>query len=327
MGKVRMTRSRSKQGTDCYTFEIAFHGELKNLPKQPLINDQGRKYGYVEVKEGKASVKLVLPNFVRCSNIQPFTLLDSIYLEIIKNDCENQLKRLLGPDISSKIESIECNITQPVSGKATQSDVLNLLCHAFLTRIRDVQKYVGPNKSCPLKEETHTQIYKKQHYYTMKGYDKTEQQRVKTGSKVVDANEPELLRLEIIMVDRTIKKLFPFARSFSDILTEKSLIKIFREYKRIFYEDISVKVRNYLNSCVRHLVESLCHTESPIETIAKEREAIPDARVLQRALEKWMKTRKRAPNNALRDARRYAAKYALPQDVILTLRDFKNSCG
>ena len=54
---------------------------------------------------------------------------------MINCDCEKQLKQLLGFEIYSKVKSIECNITQKVSGKATQSDVLNILDHAFLTFI------------------------------------------------------------------------------------------------------------------------------------------------------------------------------------------------
>ena len=46
-----MVKDKAKQGTDCYTFEVSFQGDLKNLPKQPLINEQGKKYGSVEVKE------------------------------------------------------------------------------------------------------------------------------------------------------------------------------------------------------------------------------------------------------------------------------------
>ena len=93
--KKRVKRDVQKQGTDNYEFEVAFQSNLKDLPKQPLINDQGKKYGTVEVVNGKAMVNLVLPEFVRNNNIQPFTLTDSIYLEICKTDVEKQLKRIL----------------------------------------------------------------------------------------------------------------------------------------------------------------------------------------------------------------------------------------
>lgn len=327
--KMRMVKGKSKQGTDCYKFEVVFQGNLKNLPKQPLTNKQGKKYGTVEVKDGKATVALVLPKYIRKTNVQPFTLMDSIYLEIIKNDCEKQLKHLLGAELESKIKSIECNITQRVSGQATQSDVLNLLNHALLNPERDNLKYVGASKECRCKEEIHTVIARKPHYYIIKAYDKTAQQKMERKNQKKDTSTVPngLLRIEIIMVERTLENLFGNKTSFFDILTEKSLIEILREYKRIFCDEIiDIQVKRYLNFCVLHLVESLCETETPFATIAKERELIPDTEVLRRALERWQKIRG-VSDNSLRDSKHYAQKYELPQNVILTLHDFKKSCG
>lgn len=82
----------------------------------------------------------------------------------------------------------------------------------------------------------------------------------------------------------------------------------------------------YLNACNSKLVESLTLTDSPIQTIAKHRELIPDARVLHRALGKYQKLRGKTDNSA-RDSKRYAEQYNLPVDVIMTIKDFKRSCG
>ncbi len=328
--KTRLVKARTKQGTDCYTFDVVFQGDLKNLPNQPLINSEGKKYGSVEVKEGKAIVRLILPQFIREDNIRPFTILDSIYLEIIKNDCEEQLKRLLGPELNSEVKSIECNITQQVSGQATQSDVLNLLSHAFLTSERDNLKYVGSNKKCRYKEETHTLIAKKPHYYILKAYDKTEQQKMelKNQGNAPDTVPDGLLRIEIIMVERTLEKLFGNKVSFSDVLTRNSLIEILREYKRIFCDDIvEIRIKRYLDSCVKALVESLSSdTESVSVTVARERELIPDKRVLRKAIKKYQRMRA-VSDNSLRDSDYYAEKYNLPQDIIRSIHDFKESCG
>lgn len=328
--KTRLVKNRARQGTDCYTFDVVFQGDLKNLPCQPLINDKGKKYGSVEVKEGKATVRLILPQFIRENNVKPFTILDSIYLEVIKNDCEEQLKQLLGPELNSEVKSIECNITQRVSGHATQSDVLNLLSHAFLTSERDNLKYVGSSKRCRYKEETHTLIARKPHYYILKAYDKTEQQKMELKHQNEDSDTvPDgLLRIEIIMVERTLEKLFGSKVSFSDVLTRNSLIEILREYKRIFCDDIvEIRIKQYLDLCVRNLVESLSSdTESVAVTVARERELIPDKKVLRRAIKKYQRMRA-VSDNSLRDSEYYAEKYDLPQDIILSIHDFKESCG
>lgn len=271
---------------------------------------------------------MILPQFVRDNNICPFTVVDSICLEIINYDCEKQLKQLLGVELHSKIKSIECNITQKVSGEATPSDVLNLLSHAFLTCERDNLKYVGAGKKCKYKEETHTLIAKRPHYYILKAYDKTEQQKMelKHQNKSSDSVPEGLLRIEIIMVERTLEKMFGNKMSFSDILTRDSLIEILREYKRIFCNEISVQIKQYLDSCVGLLVESLCDTESPTMTVARERELIPDKRVLRKAMQRWQRMRN-VSDNSLRDSEYYAEKYGLPKDTILTIHDFKESCG
>ncbi len=326
--KTRMVKDKAKQGTDCYTFEVSFQGDLKNLPRQPLINEQGKTYGSIEVKDKKSTVCLILPKFIRDNNIQPFTIMDSICLEMINCDCEKQVKQFLGNELYSKVKTIECNITQKVSGEATQSDVLNLLDHAFLTSERDNLKYVGAGKKCKYKEETHTLIVKRPHYYILKAYDKTEQQKMdkKHQNQNSDTVPDGLLRIEIIMVERTLEKMFGDKRSFSDILTRDSLIEVLREYKRIFCTDIKENVEKYRDSCKNLLVESLFETDSVDLTVARERELIPDKIILKRAIQEWQKL-KSVSDNSARDSEYYARKYALPQHTIRTLHDFKKSCG
>jgi len=329
LGNVRMIKGKAKQGIDGCVFEVVFQGELKDLPKQPLINEHGKKYGTVEAKDGNATVKLTLPRFIRDDNIQPFTLLDSIMLDIMKNDCEKQLKQLFGNELNSKIKAIECNVTQKVSGNATQSDVLNLLNKSTLSIERDNCLYVGANRRCVYKEEIHTVIAKRPHYYVMKAYDKTQQQIMhkKEKKQNPDTVPDGLLRIEIVMIDRTIEKLFGQKTSFSNILTKDSLIAILREYKRIFCEEIiEGKIKPYLNKCALLLIESLCETENPVESIAKEKELIADKVVLRKAIKKWQRIRAVADHSA-RDTELYAKRYCLPEDVIQTLRDFRISCG
>ena len=75
------------------------------------------------------------------------------------------------------------------------------------------------------------------------------------------------------------------------------------------------------------LIESLTQTDNVAETIAKERELIPDVEVLKKAMSKYLKLRHKPTSNLSRDIKSYAERYALPQDAILTLHDFKESCG
>lgn len=329
--KIRLDKNRAKQGLDTCEFELALTGKnMKDLLKQPLINAQGREYGSVEASRGKATITLNLPKFVRDTNIHPYSLTESIKLEIIKNDCEYELKRIFGNNMNTQITKIEVNITQPISGSATQSDVLNLLSHATLPYAsKDNVKYVGPNRKCYLKEENHTVNVSRRHYYYCKFYDKTQEIIDKRRKFNLPTNDVPcgLLRMEIVFVERTLDKLFKNKKTLSDVLTQKNLIEVLREYKRIFCDELVDKmIKPYLNACVEKLVESLTDTENPIKTIAKERELIPDIEVFKKALRRYMKIRGKADNSA-RDAKRYVEQYDLPVDCIMTIKDFKRSCG
>lgn len=180
-----------------------------------------------------------------------------------------------------------------------------------------------------LKEESHTVITRRTHYWIGKFYDKTEQiikERIEHNLPI-DEVPLDLLRIEIILVDRVLTKLFGNKKTLSDVLTTKNLLEILREYKRIFYEElVEGAIKPYLNACTLKLVESLTMTDRPIQTIAKHRELIPDVEVLQRALKRYMRIRGKTDNSA-RDAKRYAEQYDLPVDCIMTIKDFKRSCG
>lgn len=329
--KVRLATEKTQIGLDTCEFELALTGKnMKELLEQPLINAQGREYGSVEASKGKATIKLNLPKFVRDNNIHPYSLTESIRIEIIRNDCETQLKKIFGNNMNTQITKIEVNITQPVSGNATQSDVLNLLCHATLPYAsKDNVKYVGPSRKCGLKEESHTVNVSRKHYYFCKFYDKTQEiiDKRRKFNLPTDDVPRDLQRMEIVFVDRTLTKLFGTKKTLSDVLTQKNLIEILREYKRVFCNElIDGMIKPYLDECALKLVESLTDTESPIKTIAKERELIPDVIVLRMALKRYMKIRGKT-NNAARDAKRYAEQYDLPVDCIMTIKDFKCSCG
>ncbi|SHJ70017.1 hypothetical protein [Hespellia stercorisuis] len=330
--KTKLYKSKAKQGVDECIFELALTGgNMKDLSEQPLINAQGKAYGSVQAYQGKATISLNLPKFIRGNNLNPFGLSESIYLEIIRNDCDVQLKRFFGVNMNTEIKKIEVNITQRVSGNATPSDVLNFLSHATLSHEFDNVKYVGKDKqdmdSC--KEECHTIITKHPKYWIGKFYNKTEEMIKKRLelNKPVDDIPLDLLRIEFILIDRTLKKLFGSKTTLADILTKKNLLEVLREYKRIFCDElITGMIIPYLNACNLKLLESLTLMDSPILTVAKHRELIPDVRVLHRALGKYQKLRGKTDNSA-RDSKRYAEQYDLPVDVIMTIKDFKRSCG
>ena len=324
--KVNIIKDKALQGTDCYIFEIVSEKKPDYFSPIDLFNSRTEQYGSIYSQKGKTFVSLVLPRIVRGNNIQPFTLADDI--DTARGKVHKTLVSFFGPDFRGELHSIECNITKEISGNATISEILNLLSHALLSDKKDNIKYIGPDSWCKLKEETHSTISKNIQGVLLKAYDKTEQM----GKKIcVYANTPilpdDVLRIEIVFKRRAIKKLFKNKLDIEDILTYESLLKVVKEYKRIFSAIIfDGHVMPYLKECERALLESLHETNKVETTIAKMHECIPDNEVLYRAIKQWNKDWM-ISDHALRDTRKYTKKYDLPQDIILTLNDFKKSCG
>lgn len=325
--KIYFSEEKAQQGTDCYTFEIRCMRDVDAFETVELINKHGRSYGCIKTERGMLLLHLVLPHYVRENNIQPYGLWDDCK-GVSKEICE-QLKSVLGNTFISHVRSVECNITQRVSSNAVTSDVLNLLNHALLSSAKDNLEYSGSNKKFALKKEIHTVIFRKAHYYTLKAYDKTEEYRKKCmerGGSNVDIAD-NVLRIEIILLGRTIDRLFGFNTSVYDILSEESLIEIMREYKRIYIKEIiEVYVKPYLTQCKQKLVQSLLRTNNIIATVAIEREIIPDKEVLRRAIKEWQEIKGVSPH-AARDMKRYEKRMNLPYGVIHTLKEFRIACG
>lgn len=316
------------QGTDCYIFEIICKRDVSEFEDVELINEHGRSYGTIKSERGKLLLHLILPQYIRENNIKPFDLWDASDKCVYKEIC-GQLRLVLGTDFESKLRSVECNITKKVCCFASTSDGLNLLNHALLSPTDDNLEYSGQSKECALKKEIHTVISRKAHYYTLKAYDKTEEYRKKCkeyGGKKDDI-EDNMLRIEIVLLGRTIDKLFGDKTSVYDILTEDSLIEILYEYKRIYINEIiNKRVKPYLTQCKQKLVKSLLRTNNIIATVAIERELMPDKEGLHKAINEWQKLKGVSPH-AARNMKRYEKRMNLPYGGVRTLKEFRIACG
>lgn len=328
----RLYKNRANQGIDEVIFELSLTGkDMHDLQKIYLYNKQGFVYGSVEAHNGKATLNLNLPRYVRGDNLQPFSLSETIRLEIIKNDCEEALKTIFRDSITTQVSKIEVNITQPVCDRATQGEVLNLLSHATMSYEHDNVKYVGRSKKDKkhLKEEFHTVITRRSKYWVGKFYDKSEQlikERLEQQLPIDDI-PTDLLRIEIVFVDRTLTKLFGEKKTLSDVLKTNNITMLLKEYRRIFCEEIiDGMVKPYYRECIRQLVESLTLSDSPIHTIAKHREIILDVDILKKSLKHYMDIQGKT-NNSARDSKRYAEQFDLPRDVRLTILEFVKACG
>jgi len=313
---------QSQAGIDGCNFELVLSGVEKDkfVQPQPLLNQHGNKYGEIGVKHGKIYLSVNLPKFIRGDNVKAFSVMDMIKLDTIRDDLVITLKNLFGDEFESKLTSIECNITQKVSGDSTCSQVLNLINRSFYDETNVV--YQRASSKCRHLKENETVIIRSKNYYVLKCYNKSLEQW-KSGNKGVEGG---ILRIEIVLQDRAITKLFGKKTSISDVLQRKGLEKVIEEYRRIFVEDVINKhIRPCLTDIRKILTESLVNTGSPTETIAKHREIIVDVEVLRVALKRAYEIRGMKDNS--RKIISDMKKYDLPKDVLRTVKEFHKSCG
>jgi len=321
-------------GADTLAFEMVIGGadEGVSLDWTSLIGDYGRDFGKVKVDKGKIHIRLNLPKLVRENNTMPFSVVDFIMLESIRNDIKQALEEALEGKLDGEIDvwaatakSIECNLTSQTAGYSTCSQVLNAIHRSYYEGTNVV--FQRASAKCQYDKENETVIVTKKNCYALKSYDKTLEQR-KKGNKEVEA---DLLRIEVVMQARTIQKLFGKNSTIRDVLTEQGLAKIIKEYKRIFREDV---IKGHIVPCLNNvsdiLFASLKKTDRRIETIARWKELVVDEEVLRRALVKWYRhqgyDQERAKRNADTYVCRCRAKYGFPRDVISTFRHFKKLC-
>ena len=327
-------RKKRYIGGDTFNFEMVIDGASENvfLDATPLKNNRNLKFDEVEVGKGKIHINICLPKFIDENNVMPFSMADLIMLETIKNDVESALNQALKGIIDDKIDvltapakSIECNITKRVAGDSTCSQVLNLINRSFPEGTNVV--FQRASIKCKYDKENETVIIRKRNYYVLKAYDKTLQQR-KSGNLDVDSG---LLRIELVMQDRTIIKMFCGKSTIREVLTERGLMTIIKEYKRIFLEDV---IKEHILPCINDVVDILYKTlkekDSQLEAIALHKELIMDEEILRRALVKWYKFNGYSEERAKRNADTYICrcriKYGFPKNVIDTMREFKKLC-
>ena len=308
--------------------ELTFELDKENLrrlsDRYNLLNEQGRIFGSVEVLRRKVNVKFNSPKYVRENNLIPFSRNDFIKLNSMWLCLERQLSALFGDLSKCRLKNIECNITLKIVGRCALSQVLDLINRSFTDTVNIV--YEGVSAKCKYMKKKQSLIIKVKNYFILKIYNKT----LEATRKEIPV-EQGLLRIEIVMLDRTIKRLFSGrVPNLREVLCQKLLRLFINEYKRIFSEVIVKKhITPCLNGIVKILHESLHETGNLIDTIALLREIIVDQEVYRRALYKWYLdrgfTHLRATRNADNQIFRLK-KYGLPQDVIATIKAFNQLC-
>jgi len=221
------------------------------------------------------------------------------------------------------VTKMECNLTIKCVGNCKPKDVIRLFERSFAKVT--VYKETDPNGKTHRKPERGITTTKP-HEWVLKVYDKTFQQR-QAGNLKVESN---LIRVELVFLDRMLDRMYSSKKSLEDILTRKAIKTLIDQYQETFDEICKKNITPMLNACVQEIFESLTYStprKEVSETLIKCKELIVDTEVLRKALKKWYVFKKQ-PDSSKRIVSFYREKnMGFPEDVLRTLKLMHNSLG
>lgn len=326
------------QGADGLNFEMKLTMALlgnHSFQKESDWNDKGNEIISVEVDKGKLLVYVNLSHAVHPTNVHPFQLSDCIEIDNIRIRTLNFIKQYLKiylefeddyiNELLSKINVVkmECNSTIQCLGKCKPYNVINLFERAFskVTVYKETFDYKKTHK----KPKT-GMTARNPHEWILKVYDKSFEQR-KAGNFQVESN---LIRVELVFLDRMIKRMYSDKRSLADILTKKSIKILIDQYQKTFDDICENQIKKVLRICTEEVYESLTYSTSGKEvqdTVTRCKEFIVDIEVLRKALKKWYKNNHKPDSSKSRISYYMKEEYGLPVDVVKTIKKIHTSTG
>lgn len=332
MGQKKM------QGADGVNFQLQLTVaglESINLPEENLVNKSGNDIMKISCWGGKLSAYVNLPNAVRPNNVQPFQLSDCIKIDLVRNQVIENMRSYLQRNLKDKysdeflsmmsVTKMECNLTVKCLGDCKPKDVIRLFERSFAKVT--VYKETDPNGKTHKKPERGITTTKP-HEWVLKVYDKTFQQR-QAGNLKVESN---LIRVELVFLDRMLGRMYGDRKSLEDILTRKSIKTLIGQYQVSFDEICQKNIKPMLDACVQDVFETLTQSDSGNEishTLIKCKELIVDIEILRESLKKWYVEHRHTPDISKRMVSYYRnnAKFEIPTDVLKTIKLMHKSLG
>ena len=337
-----MTKSKmAKQGLDGITFECSINnehvGEIK-LPEEKLTNQVQNVIVSIKCIGEKIIVYVNPAHAIRDRNIEPFSFADISRLNEVRSQAIGFITKYIKKYIPGmnirpflqtlKVKSVECNLTLPCVKNAVSSDVIHLidmsLDRTVVFRKRKVTSTCEKfNTSC---------LYTKPKEYRIKIYDKTDEQRTHGNLHVAS----RLLRIEVVFIDRSLKRIYGDKRTLNNILSEQGITNLCEHYQKVLAEEIIDKhVKTYLTACKNKLVESLTLSERKhaiADTVARYKDLIVDIDVLREALKRWYKldyvSKTKRNSRTKSNISQYRQKeLGLPEDILKTIKAFRVAAG
>ena len=328
MGKKKL------QGADGINFQmqLTIEGlETVTFPKETLTNESGKDIAWIECLGGKVSAYVNLPHAVRPNNIQPFQLSDCIQIDLISDKVIEYMKAYLKKHMKGNysneilkqlnVSSMECNVTIKCVGKCKPKDVINLF-EKSVDKTFIAQE--ARDKKKTFRKDQDSIIYRKDHYYRLKVYNKSKEQNDK-GNPLVENN---LIRVEFVFLERMLDSMYADKMSLENILTRKSLRKLIDQYQATFTDICENNIKPMLSGCAQEVFECLTASNSGkeiSEALYKCKECIVDVEVLRKALKKWYAFKKQADRSKQVIAYYRDNNFGMPEDVLRTVKQMHNS--
>lgn len=145
---------------------------------------------------------------------------------------------------------MECNITIKCVGKCKPKDVINLF-EKSVDKTFIAQE--ARDKKKTFRKDQDSIIYRKDHYYRLKVYNKSKEQNDK-GNPLVESN---LIRVEFVFLERMLDSMYADRMSLEDILTRKSLRKLIDQYQETFTDICEKNIKPMENSMARMMLETI----------------------------------------------------------------------
>lgn len=328
MGKKKL------QGADGINFQmqLTIKGlETVTFPKETLTNESGKDIAWIECLGGKVSAYVNLPHAVRPNNIQPFQLSDCIQIDLISDKVIEYMKAYLKKHMKGNysneilkqlnVSSMECNVTIKCVGKCKPKDVINLF-EKSVDKTFVAQE--ARDKKKTFRKDQDSIIYRKDHYFRLKVYNKSKEQNDK-GNPLVENN---LIRVEFVFLERMLDSMYADKMSLENILTRKSLRKLIDQYQATFTDICENNIKPMLSGCAQEVFECLTASNSGkeiSEALYKCKECIVDVEVLRKALKKWYAFKKQADRSKQVIAYYRDNNFSMPEDVLRTIKQMHNS--
>lgn len=272
-------------------------------------------------RNGKLVLTVKLPLFIRENNVAPFSVLDMIHIDELRKAV---IDGMASHDVDyhkARVSSIEVNATTKCVGESKPADIIRFIKIMTLDTNSSSISYSRANKRKQFVEKLDSFSKSSKHYYTLKVYDKTQQQ-IDMGNMC----ESGLIRIELVMVDRTLAALYKDNINIVDILTKGALHKAITKYCEIMlYGIVEGKIKPNLYIIDDILYKDMMDRKSIKEAILANKEIIFDVEMLKHATRKYFNSNKMS-DNTCKVIKKYSNGYGFPVDTINTIRKICKIC-